>query len=424
MPARQEYPGRLSQLLLLAAAMAAGGYVRTALSPLQEAMRLALSLTDNQMAVLQGPIIGVPVTLAAIPLGLLVDRCSRIRLLGALMAASVLGTLFTAFVSDFSLLLVARGIAGIAGVSVIPVVFSLLADLYPAAQRGRVTTVIVIGQVAGNAAAFSLGGLLLAMAGSTPDGWRFAMLWMVAPLVSIALLTLALREPPRTGLAIGNPSMRQIWSELRHYRAVISVLVVGVVLVETAVGAMLIWGAPMLSRNFDLPPDDVGSIMAVGMLVSGILGPLLGGGLADLGHRRGGPRRTTAVLCWLSLLSVPPGMFAFVPGVAIASVLLVTAMTMMLAIAVMGMTLFTIVIPNELRGLCMSVLMAAILFFALAVAPLAVSLLSGAIGGAAMIGVSLSIICVTTGFGAALTFALGRRYLPKAVESTSGKPSG
>src|SRR5207249_1508965 len=72
------------QLLLLAAAMAAGGYVRTAISPLQETMRIALSMSDNQMALLQGPVIGIPITLAAVPLGLLIDRYSRVRLLSVL----------------------------------------------------------------------------------------------------------------------------------------------------------------------------------------------------------------------------------------------------------------------------------------------------------------------------------------------------
>jgi predicted MFS family arabinose efflux permease len=274
--------GRGVQLLLLTAAMAAIGYIRTAISPLQEAMRVALSLSDNQMALLQGAVIAIPVTLAAIPLGLLIDRYSRVRLLMVLVWLSLLGNLLTAFASDFTLLVLARGLAGVTGLGIIPVVFSLLADLYPPEQRGRVTTVVFIGQVGGNSAAFALGGLLLAMAGTQPDdGWRWAMLWLNAPLVPIAFLVLALREPPRKGVAIANPSVRQVWHELRHYRVLVGVLAIGIVLVEMAVGAMFIWGAPMLSRNFGLPPDSVGGIMAMGMLVSGVLGPIVGGTLAD-----------------------------------------------------------------------------------------------------------------------------------------------
>jgi MFS family permease len=403
--------GRGLQLLLLATAMAIAGYVRTAISPLQEAMRIALSLSDTQMALLQGPVIGIPVTLTAIPLGLLIDRYSRVRLLAILVVLSLVGSLLTALAPGFNSLLLARCLAGLTSLGILPVVFSLLADHYAPARRGRMTTVVIVGQVVGNSAAFALGGTLLAMTGIGPDGWRLAMLSLVIPLVPVALLMLALREPLRKGVAIANPSPRQVWDELRRFRAVIGVLAIGIVLVETALGGMLIWGAPMLSRKFGLPPNHVGTIMAIAMLASGILGPIVGGVLADVCHRNGGPHRTISALSGLALLGAPAGLFAFVPGVIPTSVLFVAAWTVVLAVAVMGMTLFTIVIPNELRGLCMSLLMAAILLFALAIAPVAVSLLSGALGGLEMIGIALSLICVTTSLVAAATFALGRRYI-------------
>ena len=380
------------QLLLLAAAMGAGGYVRTAISPLQETMRIALSISDNHMALLQGPVIGIPITLAAVPLGLLIDRYSRVRLLSVLILLTLLASLFTAFASSFSLLLLARCLAGLTGLSTIPVVFSLLADLYEPAQRGRATTVVAIGQLGGISAAFALGGALLAMKGSDPDGWRWTMLWLTAPLVPAALLMLALREPIRRERAIANPSARQVWDELRHYRTVIGPLVVGVILVETAVGAMMIWAAPMLARVFGLQPDRVGSIMAMVTLVGGIVGPLVGGPVADLCQRAGGPRRTVSMLSGLALL--------------------VADMTIMLAVAVMGMTLFTIVIPNEIRGLCMSAFVAANLLFVFAVAPVTVSLLSGAIGGLAMIGTALSVVCATSAALAAATFAFAMQTMP------------
>lgn len=403
------------QLLLLAVAMAAAGYVRTAISPLQEAMRIALSMSDNQMALLQGPVIGIPVILGAVPLGLLINRYSRVRLLCVLMLLSLIGSLFTAFASNLTLLLLARCLAGLTGLGAIPIVFSLLADLYAPAQRGRAMMVVSVGQLGGISAAFAFGGVLLAMTGSEPEGWRSAMLWLSAPLVPVVLLMLVLREPPRMGLAIANPSARQVWQELRQYRAVVVPLAVGGVLVEVAIGAMLIWGAPMLSRSFGLPPDQFGSIMAMGALVSGMVGPIVGGTFADLCQRTGGPQRTGSVLTALAFLGAPASLFAFASEVTSASVLLVTTMTLMLTISVMATTLFTIVIPNELRGVCISVLVAANLLFAFAVGPVAVSVLSSAIGGLAMIGNSLSIICVISSLLAATTFAFGRRYLPRAA---------
>lgn len=410
---------RAFQLALLAVAMAQAGYVRTVTSPLQESMALDLALSDNQMAILQGSVIGIPVALTAIPLGILVDRTSRVRLVAALIAFSLLGSLLTAAATQFAVLMIARAIAGVTALAILPVVFSLIADLYEPALRGRATTTAVVGQVAGNSLAFALGGALLVMAGPDPGGWRSAMFWSAAPLFGVLLLTLFLREPPRGERAMTNPTLRRVWQELYHYRGMFICIAAGVILVETAVGAMLIWSAPMLSRSFALPADDIGWIMALGMLLSGVLGPFIGGTLADICHRSGGPRRTANTLLALALLSLPTTLFGLVSGVASTSVLLVVSMTMMLAIAIMGMTLLTIVLPNEIRGLCMSVLMAGIMLLGLAGAPLAVSALSGQIGGAPMLGQALSIVCAGSAALAAFTFAIGRRHLPLSTASSA-----
>jgi MFS family permease len=402
------------QLSLLAVAMAAGGYARTALSPLQETMRIALSLSDNQIAFVQGVAVGVPVAVFAIPLGLLIDRCSRVRLLLVLVVLSLIGTLFTALASSFTVLLLTRALAGVSGLGTVPVVLSLLGDLYTPGQRGRATTAVCIGQVGGVSAAFALGGVLMAASASRGDSWQWSMRWLSVPLIPAAALMLALREPPRTGLTLMNPTIREVWHELQHYRSALGPLAVGIISAEAVLGAILVWAAPTLSRDFGVAPDRVGTIMGMGALASGLVGPAIGGILADLCQRTGGPHRTIAVVSGLTLLGAPVGLFAFVPHVAIASALLIIAMTLMLAVNVMGVTLFTIVLPNELRGLCTSALMAANLLSSVAVAPLIVSLLTGAIGGADMVGKALSIVCVTNSILAAAAFAYSRVRL-KAI---------
>lgn len=395
--------------------MLIAGYVRTALSPLQETMRLALSLSDNQMALLQGPAIGIPVAIAAIPLGLLIDRSIRARILLVLATVSVIASAATALITQFALLLVVRGVAGVAALAIVPVVFSLIADHYSPEMRGRATMVVFIGQVAGNSAAFALGGLLLAN-GPHGAGWRWAMLWLSAAIIPIALALLGLREPSRSGVSSRNPSLRQVWKALDRHRSTLAPLAMGIVMVEMALGATLIWSAPMLSRRFPLAADTVGMIMAAGMMVSGVVGPVVGGVLADFCQRNGGPRLTTRVLAIIALLGVPLGCYAAMPGAIGASVLLTAAMTLIIAVATMGMTLITVIVPNELRGLCMSVLTAVILLFALAVAPVTVSVLSRFTGGLGAIGTALSAVCVATALLAAAAFALAGRSLSPLAE--------
>jgi MFS family permease len=266
-----------------------------------------------------------------------------------------------------------------------------------------------ISQMVGNSAAFAVGGTLLAAFGPEPDGWRWTILWMDAPLALVIVAVISMREPPRTGRLLGRPSIRRALSDLCSYRSLIAPLMAGMLMVEVSFGSAYIWGAPVLSRSYGLPPDRVGAILATGLMASGLVGALAGGPLADFSQRSGGPRRTLLTVSGLALASVPSALFAYVPAVWQAAALLVTFMVTVCAVIVIGMTLFTIVVPDELRGLCVSVVIAAGSVFALGVAPLAVSLLAGLLGGPEMIGKALSLISAVCGVVAAMAYALASR---------------
>jgi MFS family permease len=400
-------------MALLTIAALASNYARTALSPLQEAVRLSLTLSDNQMALLQGAAMALPLAAGAIPLGLIIDRYSRVRLLTIFGALNIVGCLLTASAANFFVLFLARCLNGIAIAAIGPAVLSLVADLYVPAKRGRAAMLTTIGGVGGIATAFALGGALVAMFGTGPNGWRWAMAVLTAPLAIVAVMMLALREPSRTGQAVKNPSLRQVCSELWRYRTTIAPLVAGWIMVGIGDVAALVWAAPTLSRSFGLPPDRIGTVMAAALLLSGVLGPVAGGVLADVSQRFGGPRRTIASLSGLALLGIPASLFAVAPGVASASILLFTFMTIGNAISVMTLTLSIVVVPNELRGLCIALFSAVGGVFGIALAPLTVSLLSNAIGGPAMIGTALAVVAATTAVLGAVAFAVGSRYFPR-----------
>src|SRR3569833_241341 len=110
--------------------------------------------------------------------------------------------------------------------------------------------------------------------------------------------------------------------------------------------------------------------------MSGESGSMLGGVFADACLRQGGPVRTLARLIVLSTVAAPAALYAFVPGAPVASVLLTVFITIMTAASVMGTTLFIIVIPNELRGLCTAVMMASCVVVGSGLAPLMVSALA------------------------------------------------
>lgn len=407
--------GRAAQFLLLTGIATAALYARTAVSPLQEVMRTALGLSDNQMALLQGPALALAPIAFAMWLGLLVDRHSRVRLLLIFAVCNLVGTVLTALAPTFATLFAARCLIGLAHTGTSVAAFSLLADLFRPDERGRASMVVLIGQIVGTSAVFALGGALVARAGVGADAWRHTMLWLAVPLVLIIPLAMAMREPARCGGPIERSPVRQALAGLWGQRRVIAPILGGLVMTEIAMCGVFVWAAPTLSRNFSLSVEHVGSILSASVLAAGVLGSIAGGLLLDRCQRIGGPRLSLLTLAVLSALTVPSGLFPMAPGALSASVLLVIFLMIVDAAVTMTMALLTVVVPNEVRGLCLAAAIGLNTLFGVAVTPLIVSGLSGALGGAAMIGASLAIVCVVAGVLGTVLFALARRTAPLAV---------
>jgi MFS family permease len=353
--------------------------------------------------------------LGAIPMGLLVDRYPRVPLFRASLAILVGSLLAGAFASNLPWLVATRVIVGVALAAILVAAYSMVADLYPPTQRGRATMLVGIGEVSGAPAAFALGGALLTMSASIGHGlehWRWALLWMSVPLAVVFLLILTLREPARTEVRIKNPALRQVMPELWSYRRMIAPLLLARIMVYVADGAVLVWGAPFFQRHFGLAPGRTGALMGAALLISGILGPLLGGPLADWCQRSGGPRRTVGALCGLAMISVLAALFALLPGPYVAVIGLTGFLTLGFTIGVAAIALSNCIIPGELRGLNMALTIVAAALFAIGIAPLAVSTLSGLLGGPQMIGTALAVVCSVTSVIGAIVFGFSRRNFP------------
>lgn len=424
----QTHAQRFFQLLLLATSTWSVIYARFALGAMQETMRVDLALSDNQIAWLQGPAVAVPMALGAIPAGLIVDRYPRAPLFVFFIALNLAATVLTAFATSLPLLFAARILVGLALSVILVAAYSMVADLYAPAQRGRATMVVTMGEICGAPSAFAVGGVLLAMSGSMVsfglEGWRWVLLWMCAPLLPIVILMLVLREPPRTGMVVKNPSLSEVWLELWRYRGVVVTLLAARMMVWIGDGAVVVWAAPSFERSFGLPPERTGALMATVLLVSGILGPVLGGPLADLCQRKGGSRLTVTALCIVTLLSAPAALFAIMPDATIASIVLTAFLTCGFTIGVAAMSLATILVPGELRGLYLALTFTVGALFCFGIAPLVVSGLSVALGGPAMIGKALAIVCGVTSVLGAIVFGFGRRYFPDATGERSVSGAG
>ena len=402
---------RFVQLLLMTLAIGAAVYARFSLGPLQEALRTDMGLSDDQVALVQGPAIALPMAIGAIPLGLVVNRVPRHLLFGLALALAMSGGFLSAAAGGLELLLAARCLTGVA-LSVITIAaYAAVGDLYPPEQRGRATMLVALGEVGGAPLAFAVGGVILDARGLGAAGWREALLIMTAGLSAAAISMLALRSGTEATEAPLAASARRLFAELWRHRGLVAPLLLARVVLWVADGAVLVWGAPTLSRRFGLSASEVGASMGAVLLISGLVGPLLGGPLADFFQRRGGARSTMRALAAMAGLSVPAAMFAFAPTPLIAVIALGVFLCLGYMIGTAALTLATVVIPAPLRPLYLAISVTLVAVFFIGAAPVAVSGLADLMGGPGSIGSALSLVCAAASVaGTAVLLASARGF--------------
>ena len=154
--------GRNAAIGLITLAVFTGTAARYVLSPMQELVQADLGLGDNQIALLQGMAIALPTALISIPVGRLVDRTNRTRLLIVLALLCAVGSLLTALSQGFAAAFASRMLVAAAVVAAQPAALSLVSDLTQPAERGRMIMLTSLGQAFGGTAAYMLAGVLLA----------------------------------------------------------------------------------------------------------------------------------------------------------------------------------------------------------------------------------------------------------------------
>ena len=220
---------------------------------------------------------GITVLAVSVPMGAASDRLGRrAPMVSGLLALSAATVLF-AFADNLPLLFVARLVQGAADAVTWVVGFALLADLYGAAERGRVMGLVMSGTGFG----FMIGPAL--------GGWLYEIGGMEVPFLIVAALAL-----------LG--ALGFLWLHIPSKRAELEIVPFAVVIrvpaVAACAAAVVVGGGtiamfePMMSLHLadalGLGPARVGLVFGGAAVASILLHPLAGR-LAD----RWGARRMT-----------------------------------------------------------------------------------------------------------------------------------
>ncbi|MEA1672723.1 MFS transporter [Nitrospirillum sp. BR 11163] len=336
---------------------------RLILNQLVDPIRRDLRITDLQVSYLQGPAFALLYVFAGLVLGRLADRGNRRNLVLAGVATWSLGTIACAFSPTFWGLFAARLCVGIGEAALAPAVISLIADSVPPARRATAMGTFLMSCVIGTGAAITIGGVLLSAAeggwfASLPvlgalSSWRLVLLLAGLPGILILALVATIREPARQGAA-GKGSLR---AGARHFladRARLGPLYLGMGIVSIGDFAMFAWVPTLLSRRYGLGSAEIGGMMGTIVAVTGVIGSIATGVASDWAERRGGlPARLA--LAMAGAACTLPGVLLLLPGTA---PLAVTGFTIWMLgttiIGIAGVAALQELLPNELRGVGMS----------------------------------------------------------------------
>lgn len=409
-------------LLVLALTILSGASMRAAFSPVQEVARLDMGFSDFQISLIQGLAASIPIAILAIPLGRMVDKSNRLRLLIGMTALWTMGSFLTVLADNFYLLFFSRMLAGIGAVLSIPVAISLASDMSVPAHRGRSLFLISFGQMAGGALAFALGGWLYAFltnGGSELfaglSAWRGVHLVFGIMALALAIPLFFLREPARQEVGNGmDAGFRQVMAELWRRRLLVAPLFFGQVTLVMADTAALVWSAPVLTRIHGLEPGEFAGWMGAAVLFSGLVGSALGGFAADFGQKinlKGGILIGAVIA---AALSIPASLFPIMPTVSGFVILLSLSLVCGAVTGLVTATAIAVLLPNELRGVCVGAFVVVGSTIGYGVAPTIVSLISDAFGGGVMIAQALMITSITTSVLSTIGFFIAMRAAARA----------
>jgi MFS family permease len=379
---------------------------RNILTLLVAPVRRDLGINDSQMGILQGYSFSFLNGVMAIPFGWYADRRSRRNVLVFGLAFWGLSTIASGFTTNFTELLFTRMGLGVGEAGLMPAAFSLISDYFPKEQRGRAVGVFGIGGFGGIGLSYLIGGAVLAsfrgvdrvalpVVGAT-SLWHAAFMVVGFVTLLLALLTAAIREPPRhdspkQAVELGAPFFRYF---KQHWLSFTLVMGGYICLGFCAIG-WFAWLPTYFIREFKMAPVAAGVQVGTVTTVGGVLGAVAGGSIADWMMRRGLRGGKLMTLTTMFAVWIPCALGLWLSNDPILSLLCVFVFTFMDGIGFMQYgNVMQEMFPPHLRarsiaawGICSSAL-------SYGLGPLVIGLATDYIFGASGLRSAISMACL------------------------------
>ena len=256
-------------------------------------IKAELQLTDTQLGLLGGIAFALLYSTLAVPLAVLADRTGRVRVIAISLAVWSGFTALCGFAGSYVQLFLCRLGVGVGEAGGVAPSYAVIADSFPAAQRGRALAVYSLGIPLGSAIGVLFGGYIA----STID-WRTAFIAVgVAGAVLAPLFGWLVREPrPATPVVAAPPVRFATVARRLSAKSSFWLLALGAASSSTLGYGLAFWLPSLLQRSFGLDLMETSRFFGAVLLIGGTAGVLAGGFIGDrLGRTdRGGYARLPA----------------------------------------------------------------------------------------------------------------------------------
>ncbi|WP_241975104.1 MULTISPECIES: MFS transporter [Paraburkholderia] len=233
-------------------------------------IRHEIGLSDVQISFLQGIAFALFYSVMGLPFGRLVDRNTRKNLIAAGVLLWSAMTICCGLSTSFWQLFFSRMGVGIGEACLAPAAFSMIADCFAPAQRGRAIATYNMSNYVGVGASLLFGGAIISILTKLADfglpsiagmqTWRLAFMISGLPGILMAFVVLALKEPERREImqiAGGHHGKIGLWSYLsRRRHAFVSIYTVYTL--TAMIGYIIVaWAPSFYIRHHHMQPAKV-----------------------------------------------------------------------------------------------------------------------------------------------------------------------
>lgn len=234
----------------------------------------SLSLSDAQAGRLASAFM-IVYMLAAPPIGYWADRGGRRVWISVGVLLWSLATAASGLAYTYPALLAARAAVGIGEACYGAISPSFVAEHFPAPRRGWVLALFSMAIPVGSALGYICGGAV-----GQRFGWRPAFFMVGLPGLLLAALCARLPEPPREPRADERPAEFSGYLSLFKIPSFVCCTLAGAAM-TFALGGFAVWMPSFFVRQWGMDVARAGTCFGAITVVSGIIGSLAGGWLAD-----------------------------------------------------------------------------------------------------------------------------------------------